>query len=386
MIITVFASFIDQIVGENDAEPNRGRTLILESVKTYEGKTSDINKPSLFFLQKNLKGLQSISSASFFSDRSFMSFLKGKNVGHGLKYTDESFWKITRFHFLEGRPFNARDVEKGNKVVVINQKTKEYFFGTQRAIGKEINVYGQKFRVIGVVKPASPFSKVYSEVYIPYTLDANLKRTERSVMGTYSALLLSKSSALEKVRFELKNRMRKLRPGPDGKDSIKVFAFTAFENFVTSRSSDDAEPEYGKVALILFAIMVLFMIIPAISLVNLNVNRIVERAEEIGVRKSFGATSGSLTVQFIIENMLLTIIGGLIGLGFSVYISRIFIHVVNAFDPLFKIPADAVVLNWRIFIVCLFCCFVFSLLSGVYPAWKMARLNIVHSLKGGKSI
>jgi len=386
MIITVFASFIDQIIGENDTEPNRSRTLILEKVKSYEGKFSDLNRPSLFFLQKNLKGLESVSAVSLFSDHSFVSFLNGKNVAHAFKCTDENFWKIASFHFIEGMPFNTNDVKKGNHVAVINEETKDYFFGDQQAIGKTISIYGQRFRVIGVVKSSSPFSRIYSDVFIPYTSDENLKKTERTVKGTYQALLLSKSNNIEKVRFELKNRMRKIGPGLDGADSIKVFAFTAFEQFAKSSSYDDAEPEYGKVAIILVIITLLFMTIPAISMVNLNVNRIVERAEEIGVRKSFGATSGTLATQFIIENLIITIIGGLIGLAFSVYTSRILIHVVNAYDPLFKIPVDAMVLSWRIFVVCMISCFIFSLLSGVYPAWKMSRLNVVQSLKGGRSI
>jgi len=386
MIITVFASFIDQIIGVNDTEPNRSRTLILEKVKSYRGKFSDVNRTSLFFLQKNLKGLESVSAVSLFSDHSFVSFLKGKNVAHAFKCTDESFWKITRFHFIEGMAFNTNDVKRGNHVAVINEKTKDYFFGSQQAIGKAISIYGQRFRVIGVVKSSSPFSRIYSDIYIPYTSDENLKKTEKTINGTYQALLLSKSNDIEKVRFELKNRMRKMGSGLDGADSIKVFAFTAFEQFAKDSSYDDAEPEYGKVTIILIIVTLLFMTIPAISMVNLNVNRIVERAEEIGVRKSFGATSGTLATQFIIENLIITTIGGLIGLAFSVYTSRILIHVVNAYDPLFKLPADTIVLSWRIFVVCIISCLIFSLLSGVYPAWKMSRLNVVQSLKGGKSI
>ena len=386
MIITVFASFIDQIIGENSNEPNRNRTLILERVKSYRDGSSNTNLPSLFFLQKNLRNMESVSAISVFSDHSFVSFLKEKNVAHAFKCTDENFWKITNFHFIEGQAFNAIDVKRSHHVAVINEKTRDYFFGEGQAIGKPISIYGRRYKVIGVVKSASPFSRIYSDVYIPYTTDENLRKTEKAVNGTYNALLLAKTGDIQKVRSELKNRVRKIGAGLDGADSLKVFAFTAFEQFAKSSSADDREPEYGKVAIILITITLLFMIIPAISLVNLNVNRIVERAEEIGVRKSFGATSGTLAAQFLVENLILTIVGGLIGLFLSVYTSNILIHVVNTFDPLFKVPADSMVLSWRVFMVCLISCLVFSLLSGVYPAWKMSRLNVVHSLKGGKSI
>lgn len=384
MIVTIFASFIDQIVSANPPEINRERTLILDKVAIYkDGKRTDA-MPSIRFLQKNIKGLQSVERISYFTSREFISFLHGKTTGHTLKYTDENFWKITDFKFIEGKAFQLNEVNKGSRVAIINEKTKAYFFNGNEALGKTIPVLGISYTVIGVVKPASPFSKVYSDVYVPYTSDINIQLTDKATEGTYNAMLLAKTTDLKKVRAELRARL-KTKNIVSGADSVKVHAFTALEQFSKSSSFNDDEPEYGKTAIIVIIVLSLFMLIPAISLVNINVTRIGERAEEIGVRKSFGATSGNLVKQLVVENLIITLIGGLIGLGLSIYASQLLVHFINTFDPLFKMETDSFIISWRVFGFCLFSCLLLGLISGVYPAWKMSRMNVIYALKGGNN-
>lgn len=385
MIITIFASFIDQIISANSPEVNRDRTLILEKVSVYkDGQQTDAT-PSLTFLKENIRDLKSAETISYFSTREFVSFLNGKPAGHALKLTDENFWKITDFKFLEGRAFDVNEVKKGGRVAVINEKTKTYFFNENEALGKTINIYGLAYKVIGVVKSATPFSRVYSDVYVPYTTDADIPRTEKEVGGTYNALLLSKTNELKKVRAELKVQLKR-KHMVSGADSVKLHAFTSLEQFSKSSSRNDDEPEYGKTAIVILVVLSLFMLIPAISLVNINITRIGERAEEIGVRKSFGATSGTLVTQLVIENIIITLIGGLIGLGLSVYASQLLVHFINTFDPLFKMPTDSFIISWQVFLFCLFSCLLLGLVSGVYPAWKMSRMNVIYALKGGNNI
>lgn len=385
MIITVFASFVDQIIGANAPESNRRRTLLLDKVSSFKNGKSTDAKPSVHFLQ-NLRKLESAETVSILKMNGFVSFLNGKSAGHVLQLTDENFWNIADFKFVEGKSYNTNEVKRGARLAVINEKTKEHFFNDKNAVGKSITIYGQAFKVIGVLKSAAAFSKLYGDVYVPYTTDMNLKTTEKAIEGTYSAIILSKSEDARKVRAELKSQMRKIGRNASGADSLKVYAFTSMEQFAKSSSYNDDEPEYGKTAIILLIVMVLFMLIPAISLINLNLSRIGERAEEIGVRKSFGATSGALVWQLIIENVIITLIGGLIGLGMSIYASRLLIQVINSFDPLFKLPTDSFIVSWPVFAFCLFSCLVFSLVSGVYPAWKMSRMNVIYALKGGNSL
>jgi putative ABC transport system permease protein len=145
---------------------------------------------------------------------------------------------------------------------------------------------------------------------------------------------------------------------------------------------DSEDKEYGKrdntarMITLLLSLALAFMALPAINLVNVNVSRILERASEIGVRKAFGASGTALVGQFIVENLVLTVIGGAIGVLLA---EAVLLWITSA--GLF--PNAVFHVNARVALYALGMSVVFGLLSGVLPAWKMARLPIVQSLKGG---
>jgi len=128
--------------------------------------------------------------------------------------------------------------------------------------------------------------------------------------------------------------------------------------------------------LLLFILLpiMLFMLIPALNLVNINLSRIMERSSEIGVRKAFGASSGYLVGQFLVENIILTLLGGIIGLFLSLTVLRIF-------TTLQLIPYGHVRFNGWIFLYGFVLPLVFGIFSGVYPAWKMSRYHPVEALR-----
>jgi len=116
------------------------------------------------------------------------------------------------------------------------------------------------------------------------------------------------------------------------------------------------------------------MLLPTLNLININISRIMERSSEIAVRKAFGASSRTLVWQFIVENIILTIFGAVIGvLG-----SFVIIQVINSSD---LIPNIHLTINFTVLFYALIACFVFGLLSGVYPAWRMSRMQVVTALK-----
>jgi putative ABC transport system permease protein len=119
----------------------------------------------------------------------------------------------------------------------------------------------------------------------------------------------------------------------------------------------------------------LFMLLPAVNLVNLNISRIMERAPEIGVRKAFGASSRTLVGQFVVENVFLTLVGAAIGLA----ITAIVLQVINASGLILYAELS---LNYRIFGWGVVLAVAFGLLSGVYPAWRMSRMHPVQALNG----
>ena len=122
-------------------------------------------------------------------------------------------------------------------------------------------------------------------------------------------------------------------------------------------------------------LLLLFMLLPALNLVNINISRIRDRSSEIGVRKAFGATSGALIGQFLVENVFLTLFGGVLGLGLAAGA----LHLLNDSG---LIAYTHFGINGRVFLGGLGAILFFGVLSGVYPAYKMSKLQAVKALKG----
>jgi putative ABC transport system permease protein len=110
------------------------------------------------------------------------------------------------------------------------------------------------------------------------------------------------------------------------------------------------------------------------NLVNINITRIMERSSEIGVRKAFGASSSTLVYQFIVENVILTLLGGVIGVVLSVIV----LQIINSAHLIANLELTV---NFTVLFIGLLVCLVFGLISGVYPAWRMSKLNVVTALK-----
>ena len=181
---------------------------------------------------------------------------------------------------------------------------------------------------------------------------------------------------LPAIKSEFQSRLEHLE-FPDTREYNQAIggADTQFEFISRQINPRDRNSRPKFLLATIIAMMILFMILPAVNLININVSRILERASEIGVRKAFGASSWTLVGQFIVENVLLTLIGGVIGFIGSIFVLR-------AISASGLIPYAEFHLNYRIFLYGMLLAVFFGLFSGVYPAWKMSRLNPVQALKG----
>jgi putative ABC transport system permease protein len=153
-----------------------------------------------------------------------------------------------------------------------------------------------------------------------------------------------------------------------GDSKLELFARTLLGN-------ENEDGGAGRLLAIIVVLMLLFMALPALNLINLNVGRILERSSEIGVRKAFGATSRQLVAQLVLENVLLCLAGGAIGLAGAA--GALWWLEGSGLIPYLKVHLNLAVFGYGLLIT-----LVFGLLSGVVPAWKMSRLDPVHALKG----
>lgn len=385
MVLLVAVAMLDNIFAPQAPESNGDRMLGIYAVSMSGEQMQTNSPPGYAFLDRyirplgGLPGVEALSIASV--PEKIVSYDHGRKIPGYLRRTDGAFWRIMKFTFLEGAPFSDADEASGNFVAVINASSRQRYFQGEQALGRTIEVDGQSFRVVGVVADV-PIVRISSaaDVWVP-TSTAKSSAFRGRFTGGFMALILARGRTdFPAIRAEVIARAReasKHLPDPKNYTEFAAGADTFFESIAREIFSGDYRLSYaGRLRGILLGLAVLFLILPTVNLVNINLSRILDRASEIGVRKAFGASSWTLVGQFVVENLVLTLLGGLFGLTLAALV----LSAVNASNA---IPYAHFALNLRVFGYGLGLALILGLFSGVYPAWRMSRLHPVQALKGG---
>jgi putative ABC transport system permease protein len=381
VVLMVATAILDNVYTARAPESRFSRVLcVFHLMQKGEGNTMT-TAPGYGFLDRYVRTLPGIELASIYSAaRATRIYLDETAVNAHVKQTDGAYWKICDFTFLEGRPYTQAEDDSGARVAVITDRLAAKLFGGTSALGKTVELEGDNFRVVGVVPFVSNTRMAaYSEVWVPIgTNRSSTYRTEFS--GSFQGLVLARSAAdIPRLKREFLTLMKRT-PSEDPKTFTHVYASldTLFE--ATARGMFGGTKIRDRAPLVLAAILagaaLLFMTLPALNLVTLNLSRILERASEIGVRKAFGAPRRALVMQFVFENVVITIIGGVV--GFALAAAAIY-----ALNNVSFWPDTRFDLNVRVFAYGMLLAAFFGVLSGLYPAWRMSRMNPVSALRGG---
>jgi putative ABC transport system permease protein len=378
IVLMVVVALFDHQFAKHPPEANQDRTIgcfalwKTDSYSTYGG-----GPPGYKFLDLYTRDLPYVEKYSFFtSAATAYSYLDGDRIVSFLKRTDGAFWQIFQFDFLEGGPFSEEDNKNANFVAVINEATRRKFFGDQPAVGKMIEADGQRFHVVGVVANISRLRSLpFSEIWVPVSTSKS-DSYRRQLVGNFTGIYLVRDKAdIPAVQEEFRSRLGAIMEA-EALTELAGNLQTYFESISSSMfGGRSAESRSGILWTVIVLGAVLFMILPAVNLININFSRIMERASEIGIRKAFGASSASLVVQFVVENVLLSLAGGLVALAGSCFVLAII-------SRSGTIPYASFHINYRIFACGLTLAAFFGVFSGTYPAWRMSRLHPVDALKG----
>lgn len=380
VVLMVITALLETAFWPSGVEGKSERFLQVYGIRSESADHHMVRTTLLGFktIDKYLKPIPGVERVSAFTTPASVSVYQGDRVSElEMRRVDADYWRILDFKLLAGRLPNADDDAGGRFVAVINATTARRLFGDAAATGQKISIGGQMFEVIGVVEDVIHMN-AYADIWAPlYTFPSGTWRDE--LTGSFAAMLLARQpSDLPRIQREVERAAKTFVDTDPHTFALTTFwADSKLDMVARELLSNKERADSGAATLLLMigAAMLLFMLLPALNLVNLNTGRILERSSEIGVRKAFGATSAQLAGQLVVENVLLSLAGGLIGLALTSL-------VLWWLESTQLIPYLKVGLNPAVFACGMLLAFVFGLLSGLIPAWKMSRLDPVHALKG----
>lgn len=380
VVLTVAAALLDNAFAPQQPESRFDRVLGTYVIGIYGETWGTTTSPGYRFVDKYVRGLSKAEVTSIFTGSSSMvMYHDRRKVETHLRRTDGEYWRILDFKFLEGGPYTEADNQNANFVAVITDDMRERLYGPNAsALGKSFAIDGQRYRVVGVV-PAVPITRRvgFSEIWAP--IRTMKGEYEKEMFGNFSAIVMAGSSSdFDALRAEFQQRLDRFEfEDPKTQNRVVAGLDTLFEAAARNLVGNQVDVDRPMMLrIVLISVALLFITLPTVNLVSINLSRILERASEIGVRKAFGASSRTLVGQFVMENVVLTVIGGAVAFALATWVLALIS------DAQF-IPYAVFSVNPRIFGYGMLLATFFGIVSGVYPAWRMSRMHPVKALKGG---
>ncbi|MEA5536263.1 ABC transporter permease [Crocosphaera sp. XPORK-15E] len=228
--------------------------------------------------------------------------------------TTPEYLPVRNYELSQGRFLNEIDVKHSNRVVVLGAVIAERLFPNQNPLGKQVRIKNMSFNVIGVLAPKGSLfdSDQDNNVIVPLTAAHTQLRGWRSPYGinlNVIAMLAKDQDTVRAAEFQVKNLIQ-LRHSLKDSKSLKLFSQNAL--------LETAEKTNAGLTQMLGAIAVISLLVGGIGVMNIMLVSVTERTKEVGLRKALGATEQDILGQFLLEAILLTTLGGVIGIGVGI--------------------------------------------------------------------
>ena len=304
--------------------------------------------------------------------------------------TEPGFFRFFQFRFTEGAPFTQDDFGSGRRNVVITEEIREVLFGKEgKAVGSTLTYNYQEYRICGMVETPSVLTEAcVADIYMPAAADGLLRNGgvgyEYQSYRVFFSVPSAKREAFMQELKEVEARYNSMHPDQpvDMTNMLMSHYAGVWWNLGFLFSA-------GGNSLIWYVAsgILLLLIVPAINLSGMVASRMERRLPEIAIRKAFGAKRRTLLWQVVAENLMLTLIGGFVGLclawtalyGWRDWLFYTFSNNANLYGvvPILK---GEMFFGPVIFLIALLVCTLLNVLAATLPAWLSLRKPIVESM------
>jgi putative ABC transport system permease protein len=343
-----------------------------QSRRQQEGLQEKVYEPVDYNEARRFKSLFGSASAisvstavSYSTEVKYLS--KKTNPNMMVIGADQEYLASEGYNIVEGRNFSPVEDQYGSNVAIIGPQVEEALFErNENPIGKDISLYGNKFRVVGVLESAGSLggnSGSDRSILIPVTGASRFATNGRLQYAINVAV--RNQLELDNVMGEATGLMRNIRQDPLGQPN-------SFEIERNTSAAESLAEISGYLKIGGFVIGIITLLGASIGLMNIMMVSVTERTREIGVRKALGATPMKIRQQFLIEAIVICLMGGVTGVILGIVIGNLVSNLVG--EGVFLVP-------WLWIFMGVSVCIVVGLFSGFYPAYKASKLDPVESLR-----
>ena len=308
--------------------------------------------------------LEGVKAASPMTNGSYVVIYQNKNWTTSVAGVNSNFQDVNNWTMTSGRFFSDKNVQNRERVAVVGQTVVKNLFTDEDPVGKEIRVKNIPFRVIGVLKSKGNGTMGNDQddtVLIPYT--TSMERVEGIDYLRRVYVVAKDDGGIDRLQADIENLLRV-------RHNIKDTNLDDFNIQNMKSIMETVAQTTGTFTLFLGAVAAISLVVGGIGIMNIMLVSVTERTREIGVRKALGATYSVIVTQFLIEAVVISLIGGFIGIAFGIGASKV-IGMVSGMSTIVSVPTIIMSFAFSMAI---------GLIFGIYPARKAAKLNPIDAL------
>jgi putative ABC transport system permease protein len=278
---------------------------------------------------------------------------------------DENFLPIKDYKISKGRNFSNIETQYGANVAIIGDEVVANLFENEEPINKEITYYGNKYRIVGVLEKQGGMGSGGADRALIIPTEAGRKLARGNSLRFRITTAINNPAEVDYAMGEAKGLMKAIRQDGVGRED----SFEISKSDALAQSLNDIS---GYLRIGGFVIGFITLLGASIGLMNIMMVSVTERTREIGIRKALGATPLKIRQQFLIEAIVICLIGGIAGVVLGIGIGN---------GLAFLINAGAFIIPWIWVLAGLMVCVFVGLGSGYYPAKKASRLDPIEALR-----